>query len=68
APAASVSSANTTINTRIKAGQIVEHERFGMGEVLKIEGEDENTKATISFKNAGNKQLLLRFARLKVVE
>ncbi|KAA6324878.1 DNA helicase II, partial [termite gut metagenome] len=68
APATSVSSANTTISAMLKAGQIVEHERFGMGEVLKIEGEGENTKATISFKNAGSKQLLLRFARLKVVE
>ncbi|KAA6307679.1 hypothetical protein EZS27_040648, partial [termite gut metagenome] len=68
APATSVSSVNTTINAMVKAGQIVEHERFGMGEVFKVEGEGEKTKATILFKNAGSKQLLLRFARLKVVE
>ncbi|KAA6332910.1 hypothetical protein EZS27_018630, partial [termite gut metagenome] len=56
----------TDIN--FKTGQTVEHERFGMGEILHIEGEGENTKASILFKNAGNKQLLLRFARLRIVE
>ncbi|KAA6345737.1 ATP-dependent DNA helicase PcrA [termite gut metagenome] len=66
--ATSVPPVNTAISAMVKIGQIVEHERFGMGKVLKIEGEDENTKATILFKNVGNKQLLLRFARLKVVE
>lgn len=49
----------------MKVGQQVEHERFGIGEVIRIAGEGENTKATIRFKNAGEKQLLLRFARFK---
>ncbi|KAA6308782.1 hypothetical protein EZS27_039612 [termite gut metagenome] len=51
-----------------KTGQTVEHARFGIGEILNIEGEGENAKASILFKNAGNKQLLLRFAGLRVVE
>ena len=51
----------------LQAGQLIEHERFGMGEVLKVEGTGDNAKATIRFKNAGDKQLLLRFARFKVI-
>ena len=51
----------------VKTGQLIEHERFGVGEVLKVEGEGENAKATIQFKHAGNKQLLLRFARFKII-
>lgn len=50
------------------AGQLIEHERFGVGEVVKVEGAGDNAKATIHFKNAGDKQLLLRFARFKVIE
>lgn len=52
---------------RVQQGQLIEHERFGLGEVLKVEGEGDNAKATIRFKNAGDKQLLLRFARFKVI-
>lgn len=51
----------------LRQGQLIEHERFGLGEVLKVEGEGDNAKATIRFKNAGDKQLLLRFARFKVI-
>lgn len=51
----------------VQQGQLIEHERFGLGEVLKVEGEGDNAKATIRFKNAGDKQLLLRFARFKVL-
>ena len=54
--------------TGLQEGQIIEHERFGIGEVVKIEGTGDNIKATIHFKNAGQKQLLLRFARFKVLE
>lgn len=49
-------------------GQFIEHERFGRGEVLKVEGVGDNAKATIRFQHAGDKQLLLRFARFKVIE
>lgn len=52
----------------VEPGQVIEHERFGMGKVMKVEGEGDNAKATIHFQNAGDKQLLLRFARFKIVE
>lgn len=64
--AASHSSAVAGGNT-VQPGQLIEHERFGLGEVMKVEGEGDNAKATIRFKNAGDKQLLLRFARFKVI-
>ena len=51
----------------VQPGQLIEHERFGLGEVVKVEGEGDNAKATIRFKNAGDKQLLLRFARFKII-
>ena len=66
ASAASHSSAVAGGNT-VQPGQLIEHERFGLGEVMKVEGEGDNAKATIRFKNAGDKQLLLRFARFKVI-
>lgn len=56
-----------TQGNSVQQGQLIEHERFGLGEVLKVEGEGDNAKATIRFKNAGDKQLLLRFARFKVI-
>ena len=69
--ASSTSSAATKTGTGtpviVSPGQQIEHERFGLGEVLKVEGNGDNAKATIRFKNAGEKQLLLRFARFKVV-
>ena len=52
----------------LSAGQHIEHERFGIGEVLRVEGEGDNAKATIRFRNAGEKQLLLRFARFKIID
>lgn len=51
----------------VHSGQLIEHERFGLGEVMKVEGSGDNAKATIRFKNAGDKQLLLRFARFKII-
>ena len=52
----------------LQAGNIIEHERFGIGEVLKLEGTGDNCKAAVKFRNAGEKQLLLKFARFKVVK
>ena len=52
---------------QLSPGQLIEHERFGIGEVLSVEGTGENTKAHIRFKNAGEKQLLLKFARFRVL-
>ncbi len=51
----------------LSAGQTIEHERFGTGTVLSVEGTGDDARATINFKNAGVKRLLLRFARFKVV-
>ena len=51
----------------LKEGNVIEHQRFGIGTVIKIEGSGENTKATVAFKNAGTKQLLLKFAKYTIV-
>ena len=48
-------------------GQQIEHERFGIGKIERVEGTGENCKATVRFQNAGVKQLLLKFARFKVI-
>ena len=61
-------SAGSASVTGVQAGQMIEHERFGLGEVIRVEGTGDNAKGTIHFKNAGDKQLLLRFARFKVIE
>ena len=45
----------------------IEHQRFGLGTVTRIEGTGENTKATVEFKNTGTKQLLLKFAKFKII-
>lgn len=54
-------------NIGLKEGNVIEHQRFGIGTVVKVEGSGENTKATVNFKNAGVKQLLLKFARYTIV-
>ncbi|RLD84638.1 MAG: ATP-dependent DNA helicase [Bacteroidetes bacterium] len=48
-------------------GVMVEHQRFGLGKVINIEGDFPNIKATIEFNSSGKKQLLLKFAKLKVI-
>ena len=53
---------------QLKVGDRIEHERFGRGEVRHIEGTGENTKATVEFQHTGTKQLLLRFARFKILK
>ncbi len=50
----------------IQSGMLVTHPRFGSGKVLQIEGDGGNRMATVFFKDHGNKQLLLKFARLKI--
>ena len=57
----------TANESQLNEGTIIEHQRFGIGKVIKIEGTGENTKATVEFKNSGVKQLLLKFARFTVV-
>ena len=51
----------------LSEGCRIEHQRFGIGTVLKIEGTGENTKATVEFQNAGTKQLLLKFAKFTIL-
>lgn len=51
----------------LSEGCRIEHQRFGIGRVLKIEGTGENTKATVEFQNAGTKQLLLKFAKFTLL-
>jgi len=63
-PMASASSAAG----ELREGCRIEHQRFGIGTVLKIEGTGENTKATVEFRNAGTKQLLLKFAKFKIID
>ena len=55
-------------NIGLKEGNVIEHQRFGIGTVIKVEGSGENTKATVAFKNAGTKQLLLKFAKYTIVK
>lgn len=54
-------------NVKLAAENIVVHDRFGRGKVVSLEGEPGNVKATILFDNAGEKKLLLNFAKLKVI-
>jgi DNA helicase-2/ATP-dependent DNA helicase PcrA len=43
------------------------HDKFGKGEIIAMDGEAPNIKATVTFQGAGNKQLLLKFAKLRIV-
>jgi DNA helicase-2/ATP-dependent DNA helicase PcrA len=54
-------------NIGLREGHVIEHQRFGVGTVVKVEGAGENTKATVDFKNVGTKQLLLKFAKYTIV-
>ena len=51
----------------LREGCTIEHQRFGIGMVVRIEGTGENTKATVEFRNTGTKQLLLKFAKFKII-
>lgn len=64
--AAASSSSNG--DAQLCEGNVIEHQRFGIGRVIKIEGSGENTKATVEFRNTGTKQLLLKFAKYKIVK
>lgn len=64
--ASSVSNASSAAGS-LTEGCRIEHQRFGIGTVLKIEGTGENTKATVEFQNAGTKQLLLKFAKFTIL-
>ena len=61
------SAPSSSASGNLAEGTMIEHERFGVGTVVKVEGTGENTKATVQFKNTGTKQLLLKFAKFKVI-
>ena len=72
ASSSSVALAGSSASKASSAGSLsegcrIEHQRFGIGTVLKIEGTGENTKATVEFQNAGTKQLLLKFAKFTIL-
>ena len=52
----------------LQAGQKVEHQKFGFGEVIKIEGSAHNPIATIKFEHNGDKKIMLNYAKLRIVE
>lgn len=64
----SASSPSTSTQAPLREGNVIEHQRFGIGTVVKLEGEGENRKATVEFRNTGTKQLLLKFARYSVIK
>ena len=53
--------------TDVSVGERVKHQRFGFGEIKEIEGSGPNKKALINFDNAGEKKLLLKFAKLEKI-
>ena len=67
ASAGSSASNASSVAGSLSEGCRIEHQRFGIGTVLKIEGTGENTKATVEFQNAGTKQLLLKFAKFTIL-
>ena len=57
----------STVNS-LSVGTHILHNRFGRGEILRLEGTGDNTKATVQFENVGTKQLLLKFAKFEVID
>lgn len=64
----SAASSGGSSSCGLQEGMKIEHQRFGRGTVLKIEGTGENTKATVEFVHSGTKQLLLKYAKFTVVD
>jgi len=67
ATSAVTSSSSSSSAGQLREGMTIEHQRFGIGKVLKVEGSGENEKATIEFRNVGTKQLLLKFAKFTIL-
>lgn len=70
-PSQSSSSASqfgSGLESSVKEGNIIRHDRFGIGTVTKVEGSGDNTKATVAFDNVGTKQLLLKFAKFDILQ
>lgn len=54
--------------SKVQTGNIIRHDRFGLGKVVQVEGVGDNTKATVDFENVGKKQLLLKFAKFDILQ
>jgi DNA helicase-2/ATP-dependent DNA helicase PcrA len=67
-PVSSISDFKADDPSKILVGVFVEHQRFGKGQVIALEGRVPENKATILFEGQGQKQLLLKFAKLRVIE
>jgi DNA helicase-2/ATP-dependent DNA helicase PcrA len=67
ATASASSAASSVPSGSLREGMTIEHQRFGVGTVVKVEGTGENEKATVDFRNVGTKQLLLKFAKFNVI-
>ncbi|MCD6017769.1 MAG: family ATPase [Bacteroidetes bacterium] len=65
--AATNTPSDNSANANLRIGSVVEHEKFGIGEITAIEGVYPEAKASIQFRNSGEKNLLLKYAKLKVV-
>ena len=65
--ASSLPKPSSSSSSSLREGCKIEHQRFGIGEVLKLEGSGENAKATVAFTHAGTKQLLLKFAKYTII-
>lgn len=63
APMAAASAADDGL----REGNVIEHQRFGVGTIVRLEGQGDNRKATVEFRNTGTKQLLLKFAKFKII-
>ena len=61
------SSAPTAPTGSLREGMTIEHQRFGIGTIVRLEGTGDNEKATVEFRNSGTKQLLLKFAKFKLI-
>jgi len=64
-PAADFAASDTS---NLQAGQKVEHQKFGFGEVMKMEGSTHNPIATVKFELNGEKKIMLNYAKLRIVE
>ena len=65
--ASSLPKPSSSSSSSLREGCKIEHQRFGIGEVVKLEGSGENAKATVAFTHAGTKQLLLKFAKYTII-
>ena len=63
-----VSAQSSSAPHSLHEGAVIEHQRFGIGTVVKLEGAGDNEKATVEFRNVGTKQLLLKFAKFTIVK